>query len=134
MTEPKPIKLVTTQPTPGRQPADWTARRFTRNRQVALENDAFRHVGCNSPYGKVLLSKRVREFTNPASIVMAVMHCEVFPEDLDPAGRHEIGSVTVGGEVWFFKFDYYGVDGCDPVTAYDDIVLRILNIYHESEI
>ena len=68
-------------------------------------------------------------------LMEAVRGCDVFDVDNDPYGERDFGAVTISGEKYFWKFDYYNKDlsaGSDDPWDTDKTV-RVLTIMHASE-
>ena len=70
-----------------------------------------------------------------ARIIAAVQAFDAFTPDNDPYGEHDFGSIEVGGEKIFFKFDYFDLthamhseDPADPNKTE-----RVLTIMLASE-
>ncbi len=62
-------------------------------------------------------------------VLQKVMAFDAFDEDSDPHAEHDFGKVTVAGEAYFFKVDYYDQDlklGADPLREPFRRVLTIL--------
>ncbi len=62
-------------------------------------------------------------------VLQKVMTFDAFHEDSDPHAEHDFGKVTVAGEDYFFKVDYYDQDlklGANPLREPFRRVLTIL--------
>ncbi|MDO5757324.1 MAG: DUF3768 domain-containing protein [Rhodobacterales bacterium] len=96
-----------------------TAVTYTPNpAKVAAQNDAFRRNACLAiPYGtgdpvlrgRMVMTRSVSaegsEFVQ--TCVDAIGRLDHFPEDNDPDGFHDFGSVEVQGTAVWFKIDAY---------------------------
>lgn len=78
-----------------------------KNLSIAQKNDLFRKMlsGC-----RVMLTAGVADHENQMLILNAVRGFDQFTEDNDPYGEHDFAFFEVGGEKFFFKFDYYDSD------------------------
>lgn len=70
-----------------------------------------------------------------AELVGAVAGFTTFDEDNDPHGEHDFGCVTVAGERYFFKIDYYDLSltGHSPDPADARQTVRVLTIMRADE-
>lgn len=75
-----------------------------KNTSIAQKNDLLRKTlsGC-----RVMLTAGVADNENQAQVLAAVKSFNRFTEDNDPYGEHDFAFFEVGGEKFFFKFDYY---------------------------
>jgi len=109
--------------------------------QIAKANDAFRAAiisGGHPVYqGRVVCTQGIAakgaEFVTLAQL--AVAGFSEFTEDNDPHGDHSMASVTVCGEVVWFKIDLYDENFCygagDPLD--DANTRRVLTLLFPSE-
>lgn len=109
--------------------------------QIAKANDAFRAAmisGGHPVYqGRVVCTQGVAakgpEFVTLAQL--AVAGFSDFTEDTDPHGDHSMASVTICGEVVWFKIDLYDESLCygadDPLD--DANTRRVLTLLFPSE-
>ena len=77
------------------------------NQSIAQKNDLLRKTlsGC-----RVMLTAGVADHENQMLILNAVRGFDQFTEDNNPYGEHDFAFFEVGGERFFFKFDYYDSD------------------------
>jgi hypothetical protein len=101
---------------------------------IATQNDRFRQSDIG---GEIHLSHLVSML--PARDILAirlmVAAFDRFTPDNDPYGEHDFGSVELHGEQYFWKIDYYDLDGeygsNDPSDS--TVTRRIMTILHSSE-
>lgn len=101
--------------------------------QIKQENDKCRRALINSNRCKIMLTPGVNESEHRAEILESVRNFDSFTGDNDPHGEHDFGSVSVQGQKYFFKFDYYDENleyGVDPL---EEEPVRVLTIMHSSE-
>ena len=104
------------------------------NKELRKGNDALRRclnpVETGRPQDVVLMTRGVAaERLRLAEVVQKVMTFDAFGENNDPHGEHDFGKVTVAGEDYFFKIDYYDQDlklGANPLREPFRRVLTIL--------
>ena len=98
------------------------------------QNDAFRRCPVG---GKVVLTRGVvAKFGHDAGwLMLAVADFDDFSEDNDPYGEHDFGSLTLQGEVVFWKIDYYDLDltNSSPDPADPSVTIRVLTVMMASE-
>jgi Protein of unknown function (DUF3768) len=87
--------------------------------------------------GQVVMTQGVNALpidTN-ARVLLAVQSFSDFPKDNDPHAEHDFGSLEIGGEVYFFKFDYYALamDGGSEDPADPSVTTRVLTIMRADE-
>lgn len=72
-------------------------------------NDAFRRTLAGR---LVMTTQGVRDLADDRQrqLLQAVRCFDEFSEDNDPYGEHDFGAVTVSGERFFWKIDYYDCD------------------------
>lgn len=100
---------------------------------IKQENDACRRALVSNAKCKIMLTPGVNESEHRQDILEAVRSFDAFTADNNPHGENDFGSVEVGGEKYFFKFDYYDTDleyGVDPL---EEEPVRVLTIMHSSE-
>ena len=93
---------------------------------VARKNDLCRRTftGC-----RVVLTAGVEGDPNLQQIIKAVQQFEEFTEDNDPYGERDFGKVTISGEDYSFKFDYFD----DNYEYFKEDGNRVLTILHSDE-
>lgn len=90
-------------------------QKVEENADLARMNDRFRRMipfgGPTESEGRFIVTAGVNakgwEFVTLLSF--AIANATTFTEDNDPYGDHSFGSVTIGGEVVWWKIDYYDV-------------------------
>jgi len=82
---------------------DQTQEIMKKERVVHL-NDKLRIEGKG---GQVICTSGVFSSGKYEQIINEVRNFNNFNEDNDPYGEHDFGKVTVDGEDYFFKIDYY---------------------------
>lgn len=96
---------------------------------IRAQNDEFRKrlIG-----GKVMLTGGVvAKFGHDASgLMLAVAGFDDFSEDNDPYGEHDFGSLSLQGELVFWKIDYYDLDlsNGSPDPADPSVTIRVLTV------
>ena len=62
-----------------------------------------------------------------AQILDAVRTYDQFNEDIDPAGEHDMGQFTIGGEDYYWKIDYYdrNLERHSPDPADPAVTIRV---------
>jgi hypothetical protein len=104
--------------------------------QIAYSNDLFRTVLIPCPWARLVLTSTVAESTDREAILTALREFnfnDVDPEN-DPRGEHDFGKLTVNGEDYFFKFDYYAPCmnyGADPY--FERACVRVLTVMRADE-
>lgn len=93
---------------------------------IAEKNDLMRKtlIGC-----KVMLTASVAESPLRDEILNAVRAFRDFNESNDPYGEHDFAFIYVGGERWFFKFDYFD----NNYAFFQEDGRRVLTIGHASD-
>jgi hypothetical protein len=100
--------------------------------KIRALNDSARKtfLGC-----RVMVTSGIRELDDIAGVMQRVAEYDTYTEDNDPHGEHDFGSFKHGGEVVFWKFDYYDLsltagseDPTDP-----DVTVRVLTVMLASE-
>ena len=68
-------------------------------------------------------------------LMLAVADFDAFSEDNDPYGEHDFGSLSLQGEVVFWKIDYYDLDlsNGSPDPADPRVTIRVLTVMMASE-
>lgn len=101
---------------------------------IARLNDAFRVTLVG---GRVVMTRGVAAITKSqlVAVLNAVRSFTAFTEDNDPHGEHDLGSVEIDGQTYFWKIDYY-----DPTLEYGSenpadpsVTTRVLTIMLSSE-
>ena len=93
---------------------------------IAKKNDAFRQTFIG---GKVLLTAGVQESEGLQEVIKAVQGFNDFSPDNNPYGERDFGKVTVSGEEYFFKIDYYD----DNYEYFKEDGNRVLTIMRTDE-
>ena len=113
---------------------------------IACQNDQFRQElkvslrrmhnvtlpGAYATTSTVGALSRARYF----ELIHEVVAFDTFTEVNDPHGEHDFGGVTIAGDRYFWKIDYYANDTCewgsedpsDPRKCF-----RVMTIMHASE-
>lgn len=109
----------------------WAAR-------VRALNDQLRTGGPTTPsHNRWLLTQGVLALGSPAvdAVIESIRSFSEFTEDNDPYGEHDFGSVTVGGQVVFWKIDYYDRSLAEgsPDPADEALTCRVLTIMFSAE-
>ena len=102
--------------------------------EVAAANDQLRRQGSASGLGRVVATPTVVAHPRYETVMEAVREFSDFTPGNDPYGERDYGKVSVGGEDFMFKIDYYDQsldEGADPYT--DDSCVRILTVCYASE-
>lgn len=94
------------------QPEDFTDPDAT---VIAAQNDAFRRLAClgiapDQPIpGRMIATQTLMAAGDGfvAEAVKATGEFDTFEPDNDPEGWHDFGSVTIRGEIVFWKIDLY---------------------------
>ena len=102
--------------------------------QIAFLNDGVRRTFSR---GKIVMTAAVAALPEDklALVLHRVQTFDEFSKDNDPYGEHDFGSFVLGGEKFFFKFDYYTKDlsaGSDD-PADTDQTTRVLTIGFMSD-
>lgn len=100
--------------------------------RVRALNDAARATfhGC-----RVMLTIGVQQMERLPQVLDAVRNYSIFDEDDDPHGEHDFGSLTIGGQLLFWKFDYYDLDFqmASPDPTDPAVTARVLTIMLAEE-
>jgi hypothetical protein len=82
-----------------------------------------------------MVTSGIRELDDIAGVMQRVAEYDTFTEDNDPYGEHDFGSFRHGGEMVFWKFDYYDLSltsgSEDPAES--EATIRVLTIMLASE-
>lgn len=101
---------------------------------IAQYNDALRQTFWG---GKVMMTEGVSalEATKVQLIFNAVRDFDTFTQDNDPYGERNFGKITMDGEGFFWKIDYYDnhMRGYSPDPANPDVTERVLTIMRAEE-
>ncbi len=102
---------------------------------IRQNNDAFRSSFCG--YGRVILTSGIFNDKNKAKVINAVKVFNNFNEDNDPYGEHDFGKISIDGEDYFWKIDYYDNAICEYGFMFEDNkpdkAFRILTIMLADE-
>jgi len=102
--------------------------------QIRLLNDSFRHTFVG---GRVMITPCVEDLDVAVrnDLLLHVREFSAFDGNNDPYGEHDFGAVTVGGQSFFWKIDYYdrALEGGSDDPANADKTIRVLTIMHASE-
>ena len=113
-----------------------------RTARIRDLNDLLRHAAFNNPSTypgpfTVLITQGCRAMATYdfAELAGAVAGFTAFDEGNDPHGEHDFGAVTVAGERYFFKIDYYDLTmtAQSPDPADDRQTVRVLTIMRADE-
>ena len=74
---------------------------------IAAKNDKFRKTFLG---GKVMLTAGVESDENLNKIIAAVKSFDNFTEENDPHKEKDFGKISIDGEDYFWKIDYYDKD------------------------
>jgi len=97
-------------------------------------NDCLRKTGLN---GKVMLTQGVQALGEEAILqIMILMQCyDDFPEENDPYGEHDFGSIKFDEKKLFWKIDYYDhayqMGSSNPADP--NVTRRVLTLMLASE-
>lgn len=101
---------------------------------IAQYNDALRQTYWG---GKVMMTAGVStmEDTKIQRIFNAVRDFDAFTPDNDPHGERDFGKISLDGEDFFWKIDYYDnhMRGHSPDPANPDVTERVLTIMRAEE-
>lgn len=102
--------------------------------RVAALNDAFRHAPCGAD-GRVVCTRGVAALpaTDVLRLVQAVATFDAFTRDNDPHGEHDRATVTLDGEPFVWKIDYYADAGCNAGAPDRTACYRVLTIMRAAE-
>lgn len=83
---------------------------------TAMLNDIFRKSLGTKPEipGRVVLTSTVASDIHMHDIIEEVRKFETFTHSNDPYGEHDFGKVTIDAKDYFFKIDYYALNGTEP--------------------
>lgn len=81
----------------------------TRAERLRMLNDRFRRTFAG---GHVMMTNGIKSFGRDrvAAICAQVKAFDLFTEDNDPYGEHDMGGFTEQGQRVFWKIDYYDLD------------------------
>ncbi|MEB3190448.1 MAG: DUF3768 domain-containing protein [Snowella sp.] len=68
-------------------------------------------------------------------LINLVANFNDFDEDNDPWGEHDFGMVSINGESYYWKIDYYdkSMEGGSPNPEDESVTNRVLTLMHSSE-
>jgi hypothetical protein len=119
-----------------------SSKKEDRKEEIAAGNDAVRKLLLeNSIPGldiedkkvKIVLSPGVESSPNYRFILQAVGQFNKFSQEYDPIGEHKSGYVSVSGEVYYFRIDYYDEDFKQKIDPYEKEPCRLLTIMKANE-
>ena len=84
---------------------------IVKNAEIAHKNDVFRKLG----FG-VTMTCGAAELPDEIGLMQKVRDFNIFTEDNDPYGEHDMGKIEWHGEKVFWKIDYYN----DKLTCFED--------------
>jgi hypothetical protein len=95
------------------------ARRYYMKAKVAEKNDLFRKTLGWTGKGQLVTTQGVTCLDKElkVSLFKEIIAFNSFTEDNDPYGEHDFGKVSVSGEDYFWKIDYYADNKCE--SGYD---------------
>lgn len=90
---------------------------------------------CNLQCYRVMITIGVQQLRSLPEVFEAVRSFDRFTDDNDPYGEHDFGSVVVGGETLFWKFDYYdlSLQTDSPDAADPSVTVRVLTVMLAEE-
>ena len=93
---------------------------------IAAKNDLCRRTltGC-----RVMITAGVEGDGNLDKVIQAVKSFDTFTEDNDPYGERDFGKVTIEGEDYFWKVDYFDKD----YNFFQEDGYRVLTIMRSDE-
>jgi len=97
-----------------------------KRESIARKNDQLRRTFTG---GRVMLTSGVETSPNLKQIIDAVQQFSDFNESCDPYGEHDFGKVTINGEDYYFKIDYYDA----TYQFYEQDGNRVLTLMHSDE-
>ncbi|MDR6817023.1 hypothetical protein J2X76_002196 [Neorhizobium sp. 2083] len=115
-------------------PSPMTSESHSGRSRVRELNDVLRQTFTT---GRVMLTKAVQELPehDRTQVLRAVQEFSTFTPANDPHGEHDFGRVTVAGEAYVWKLDYYDTDlqhlSPDPADA--SVTSRVMTIMREDE-
>jgi hypothetical protein len=108
--------------------------KLTKTQRIRLLND---HLRTSFTGGKVMLTAGVDALptATKAAVLAKVQGFKAFDADNDPHGEHDFGSLTVDGQSYFFKLDYYSPDmqGGSEDPSDPKMTTRVLTIMRADE-
>lgn len=106
----------------------------TKTAKIRELNDQLRicHVG-----GQIVFSVEVSALSpeQRAKIVQKMVKFKNFTAENDPYKEHDFGKISLAGEDYFWKIDYYDLDFCfhSPDAADPTVTRRVLTIMRADE-
>ena len=101
---------------------------------IAQKNNLLRQTFSG---GKVMLTAGVQNDSNLDKVIDAVKNFDNFTEDNDPYGERDFGKITINGEDYFWKVDYYENSKCefgfDFLESVEDSAFRVLTVMRSNE-
>lgn len=99
-------------------------------------NDAFR-TSLSADLGRIVMTSGVASLDAEtiAQALQAVRTYDQFDESIDPYGEHDMGRLTVSGEDYYWKIDYYdrNLELHSPDPADPSVTVRVLRIMRVDE-
>jgi len=106
----------------------------TKIDRIRQLNDSFRRTFAG---GRVMITSGVEilDLATRNDLLRQVREFTAFDGDNDSHGEHDFGAVTVGGQSFFWKIDYYdrALEGGSDDPADPGNTTRVLTIMHASE-
>jgi hypothetical protein len=105
-----------------------------RTAAIRALNDTLRRTGAG---GQILVTPGVQALTPTrlGGLLAAVRHFDRFDAHNDPWFEHDMGTVAIGGDRYFWKIDYYdtSLEAGSPDPADPAVTTRILTIMRSDE-
>jgi hypothetical protein len=102
--------------------------------KIAMLNDKLRKEGDTSR-GVIAVTTGASASGNVSAIMKAVREYDDFIDDSDYVDDHDFGMVTVDGENYYWKIDYFDSPECECLAddPADESVYRLLIIMRTQE-
>jgi len=102
--------------------------------EIQKGNDAFRKDMFDSPHrDRYIMTLGVSDSPYWETILEAVHAFSEFEPEKGPHQEHDFGKVTVEGEDYFFKIDYFDHTMRRKVDPYEEEPTRLLTIMHAEK-
>jgi hypothetical protein len=105
-----------------------------RIRSIRGLNDVLRRTGCG---GQILITPGVQALSSKhlVALLNAIRRFDRFDDAVDPWFEHDMGSIPLEGERFFWKIDYYdlAMTGGSPDPADPAVTHRVMTIMRADE-
>lgn len=105
-----------------------------QSKDIARLNDLMRRHGIG---GRTMITQGVQQLSQSerSQLLNAIGMFSNFTQDNDPYGEHDFGSVSLNGQTYYWKIDYYDTayEGLSPNPLDQEVTRRVMTIMQADE-